>query len=354
MNSAAEQNPAYLLTIGIPTYSRAHLLDLCLASVLPQVQALSGLVECIVTDDASTDHTASILEKYRDQYDCLKLFYNEKNLGIIGNITKTASELANGKYILMIGDDDVLTEGAVARIVNALRTDPEPEILALNVGYLPRSLKPKPEDGLGGVRVHCEKTLRSFATRELTSLSDALEGPPADFTASYSVVIKRESWRRVFPRSCSEPLFSTLKTSYPSGFVVAETVRDKRVTVLGEPSVIIYEMPGNEFSWAKYRGVASTRFVMELIRKFEAAGVPASQMLPYKKYQLQHRNQELGELIWDKNTAGGWRDAFHFAWMLKRYPIRLLRCFVLSLLHKDAPKWLSWIPRMFLSAKQSQ
>ncbi|MCU0711476.1 MAG: glycosyltransferase [Pirellula sp.] len=352
MQEKANLSRNYLLTIGIPTYCRADLLDLCLASVLPQVQELADRVECVVSDNASTDHTAEVLEKYQSQFACLKTFRNDSNIGIIGNITKTASELATGQYVLLIGDDDVLTSGAVSRILYEIQSEAKPDLIALNVGYLPRGLRPKPHESLGGVTVHCEKKLRSSTTRRGISLSEAFEGPPADFTASYSVVIKRSNWLQVFPGACSETPFSSVKTTYPSGFVIAETIHSGMVTVLGEPSVIIYEMPGNEFSWARYRGVTSTRYATELLDKFECGGVSAKRLLPYKHYQLEHRNEELGELLWDKTTAGGWKDAMVFAWHLKQFPIRLAKCFVLSLLHKQAPWWLSWIPRLALRAKK--
>ena len=353
MNEQANPNSKYLLTIGIPTYCRADLLDLCLASVLPQVEEEAAQVECVVSDNASTDHTTQVLEKYKSRFSCLKTFRNESNIGIIGNITKTASELASGEFVFLIGDDDVLTTGAVKRILSELQSEPRPDMIALNVGYLPRELRPKADEAIGGVSVKCNKMLRSTTTRSMVSLNEAFEGPPADLTASYSVVLKRSSWKQVFTISCRETPFSSLKTTYPSGFVIAETCQSCQVSILGEPSVLIYEMPGSEFSWARYRGVTSTRYATELLCKFERGGVSFAKLLPYKHFQLEHRNEELGELLWDKATAGGWKDAVAFAWMLKRFPVRLTKCFVLSLLHDKAPKWLSWIPRVFLKAKKA-
>lgn len=353
MNEQANSTSNYLLTIGIPTYCRADLLDLCLASVLPQVNDAASQVECIVSDNASTDHTNQVLEKYKSRFSCLKTYRNETNIGIIGNITKTASELATGDFVLLIGDDDVLVNGAVERILSELNSQPRPDMIALNVGYLPRTMRPKADEAIRGVLVQCEKLLRSTTTRSLVSLSEAFEGPPADLTASYSVVLQRSSWKQVFPVSCSEPPFSSLKTTYPSGFVIAETCKDCQVTILGDPSVVIYEMPGSEFSWARYRGITSTRYATELLNKFEESGVSAAKLRTYRLFQLEHRNEELGELLWDKTTAGGWKDAMAFGWMLKRFPIRLAKCFVLSLLHEKAPRWLSWIPRVLLRAKQA-
>lgn len=341
-----------VLTVGIPTYCRADLLDVCLASVLPQVEERKDRVECVVSDNASTDHTDDVLKRYKDRFECLKVFRNDSNLGIIANITKTAVELSTGTFVFLIGDDDVLTKGAIRKILKVLESEPAPDLIALNVGYLPRSSRPSPDCALGGVSVNCTKTLRSQRAHNLVPLEDLFDGPPADFTASYSVVMRRAAWTSVFPEACREPPFSSLKTTYPSGYVIAETMIDARVSSIEEPSVIIYEMPGAEFSWARFRGVTSTRFATELVLKFEQAGVPRKRLLPYKRYQLEHRSEELGEMLWDKETAGGWTDALRFAWLLKRFPLGLAKVYLLSLLHPKAPHWLAWIPRLTLKLKK--
>ena len=50
-----------LISIIIPTYNRAHLINDTLNSIIAQTYTNW---ECIVVDDASTDNTASILEGY--------------------------------------------------------------------------------------------------------------------------------------------------------------------------------------------------------------------------------------------------------------------------------------------------
>jgi len=50
-----------LLSICMPTYNRADLLELALRSLIPQVAATNGEVELIVSDNCSSDHTPNVV-----------------------------------------------------------------------------------------------------------------------------------------------------------------------------------------------------------------------------------------------------------------------------------------------------
>ncbi len=91
-----------LLSICIPTFNRAGLLDVCLASILPQVAQYSTEVECVISDNASSDATQETIRKYQERFPLTRCSRNETNIGIIGNITKVASELARGQFVWLI------------------------------------------------------------------------------------------------------------------------------------------------------------------------------------------------------------------------------------------------------------
>jgi len=148
-----------LLSICIPTFNRADLLEVCLATVVPQLLPFAHEVECIVSDNASSDHTTEVIERFSKTFE-IRYFRNHSNIGIIANITRCTSELAEGDYVLLIGDDDALTEGAVSRILEDLRAQDRPDMIALNVGYRPRHQRPAPDAAMGGVPARCDRTLR--------------------------------------------------------------------------------------------------------------------------------------------------------------------------------------------------
>ena len=58
----------YLVSICIPTYNRAPYLKKCLDSLVCQPEFQQGLVEIVVSDNASTDDTEKVAEAYSTAY----------------------------------------------------------------------------------------------------------------------------------------------------------------------------------------------------------------------------------------------------------------------------------------------
>jgi glycosyltransferase involved in cell wall biosynthesis len=112
----------------------------CLESVLCQLKNRKK-VEVIVVDNASSDDTQSIVNRYIKFYDCLKYYRNEKNLGLAGNQIKCI-EYATGDYVTLLGDDDIYLDGQVNRILNVV-SKREYAIIALNYyNFLKNKNKP--------------------------------------------------------------------------------------------------------------------------------------------------------------------------------------------------------------------
>lgn len=109
-----------LLTIGIPTYNRAIYLDRCLDSILTQLDGLQGDIELIVANNASTDHTKEVIDKYAEKLS-LNYFENTVNLGPDSTSSMCFSK-ANGKYVWILGDDEFLIQGGLKLIIETLKS----------------------------------------------------------------------------------------------------------------------------------------------------------------------------------------------------------------------------------------
>lgn len=103
-----------LISICIPAYNNEHFIGSTLESVLHQT---CSNFEIIVTDDHSTDRTISVVKKFGDQR--IRLVENRANLGIAGNWNKALS-LATGKYVKVMGADDLLYPDCLHRQIEAL------------------------------------------------------------------------------------------------------------------------------------------------------------------------------------------------------------------------------------------
>ncbi len=112
-----------LLSICIPTYNRANYLAESLAAIVVQFQNHPELlteVEVIISDNASTDTTALVAQKYRAEYPNITYFCNDKNLGSDENYISAVGH-SNGEYGWLIGDDDYIVGGGIKFVVDYLR-----------------------------------------------------------------------------------------------------------------------------------------------------------------------------------------------------------------------------------------
>jgi len=102
------------------------------SSVLP--------AQCIICDDASTDHSKEVIEKYADQYDWIKPIYLPKNQGV-ANATNAAIEKVETKYILRVDPDDKVSTMRLEKQVGYLRKYSAVDVLGGNCTYFDSATK---------------------------------------------------------------------------------------------------------------------------------------------------------------------------------------------------------------------
>jgi len=110
-----------LLTIAIPTWNRAAYLAQNLAQLRSEMEEIApGTVEIVVSDNCSPDHTGDVVQAELRQGAPIRYVRNPENLGWARNFAQ-AFELASGKYTLLLGDDDLLVDGALKLLLARLR-----------------------------------------------------------------------------------------------------------------------------------------------------------------------------------------------------------------------------------------
>lgn len=123
-----------LLRIVIPTFNRDKKLENQLnffKSEFDQCQTLLDDVEFYVYDNASTDKTREILEKYSNNYKWLNYKINDKNIGLVGNINKLNLESIT-LFTWAIGDDDKLEKGILVEVLQILKKNNDIKWLFIN------------------------------------------------------------------------------------------------------------------------------------------------------------------------------------------------------------------------------
>ena len=118
------------ITIFIPTYKRERTLRETLKSVVMQQTKIPYEV-VVVSNDPVDGFTST--RKIIEEFDSERIYYyvNEENIGQCGNWNRGFS-LARGKYIVMIHDDDLLSEYAIETISNSIIDNKESGIIGVD------------------------------------------------------------------------------------------------------------------------------------------------------------------------------------------------------------------------------
>ncbi len=106
-------------TVCIPSFNAERTISATIDSLLSQTFTDW---ECLVVDDASTDHTEQLVRGLKDLR--ITFIKNDKNLGCPGNFQR-CRELATGKYIYFLANDDLISPLALERVYSALQAAPD-------------------------------------------------------------------------------------------------------------------------------------------------------------------------------------------------------------------------------------
>lgn len=115
-----------LLTIGIPTYNRAKELDYNLSLITKSIidNDLSDKVCILIADNASTDDTQSVIEKYQKKGEVdIASYVHESNKGIEYNTLFVVRE-AKTPYVMTLGDDDYLEPEYIPYCLSKIQEKP--------------------------------------------------------------------------------------------------------------------------------------------------------------------------------------------------------------------------------------
>jgi abequosyltransferase len=147
-----------ILTIAIPTFNRFAYLELCLQQFLPDAELFAnGTVELLVSDNCSTDQTAEAVAGFADRGLNIRSIRNAQNIGSDANIAQCFNE-ASGRYVQILGDDDLYLPGKLKYTVGLLRENEYGVVCLKSYGYERDFNKERPTGENG--------------TRSFTSVSD--------------------------------------------------------------------------------------------------------------------------------------------------------------------------------------
>lgn len=113
--------PAPRVTVGVPAYNAQRYLSLALDSLIAQTYEN---IEILVVDNASTDSTPDIVQRYAERDPRIRYVRNPENIGA-GRNFKRCLELARTEYFRWQSADDLSAPTFVERCVAVLDSEPD-------------------------------------------------------------------------------------------------------------------------------------------------------------------------------------------------------------------------------------
>lgn len=128
-----------LLTIAIPTYNRCDYVRQLVPALCTQVSAYRGLVEVIVSDNASTDDTPAAMAALQAEGYEFRYLRRPVNIGMDGNFSETLA-IVKTRYCWLLGDDDVPVPGTLPSVLDAL-SRVQPDLIYLQSAWFPNAFE---------------------------------------------------------------------------------------------------------------------------------------------------------------------------------------------------------------------
>lgn len=129
-------NPSTLLTIVVPTYNRAHCLELLLGCLATEIAGIEHAVAVIVGDNASTDDTPEVTGRFQSRVPSALVIRHDHNLGPEENFCRCIERITS-PWFWIIGDDDLPRAGAVRHVLDLL-VKHRPDLVYLESEWRPK------------------------------------------------------------------------------------------------------------------------------------------------------------------------------------------------------------------------
>jgi len=288
-----------LLSVCIPTYNRAESLRRSLRWWIPQINESGGMVELVVSDNCSTDHTPQVIKEAL-QYGEFRHNRNSSNIGGGPNMHKLASEFAQGDYVWLVGDDDLPGNGAVTRTLRALQNHPDIDYAYINYRCLHAFLGIDVEvSNQMELEALCPPMTPDFSMRYVTKVKELAGINEHCFTPIYCSIMRRSMAASAFKKGLGLEPFSTLESAAGHAVYIVEHLFDRPGYYVGEPCLIV----SDAISWLEYLPVYALVLVPELHTRFLGAGVDRRVVDDLRRRWLRTAGVAIWFLMTSKNIA---------------------------------------------------
>jgi hypothetical protein len=298
-----------LLTCAITTYNRAAWLSHSLPRLLEATRPWRDLVEVVVCDNASTDETPAVVARFRGEQNFAS-YRNPVNVGMLGNLGATA-RASSGAFVWLIGDDDLLIDGALENVLEGLARHPDVEMAYLNYAYTQFD-DPAALDDVAGLVANATLIADGGANRYVSELREVAGLNENLFTAIYSCVFRRDHALRAYQLDTRGAPFTSLATCVPSSVYALGALAERPAWWVGEPALVV----NMNVSWLRWALLWHLERMPDLFEEAERRGVDPEQLDVYRLKHLAEAERWVRTVYFEAEDAI--RSNFSLARLLER------------------------------------
>jgi glycosyltransferase involved in cell wall biosynthesis len=324
-----EQKNSVLLSIGIPTFNRAELLQSALYSLAPQIKEFQGEVELIVSDNNSQDNTADVV-KWAQQFGPIQYHHNNENIGASKNVILLITKLAKGDFCWILGDDDFVRPDGVKKILKIIKNHPEIDYIYVNIAHFSTDLLKRYPNPVSSADLPYNLRLGNKDSNEyFVEKWDSLINPniSAVFLGAIQVsIIRRSIWCKFSDSlNIGEP-FSSLDSTYPHIKIYAQGLVGKKAYYIGNPQTVVID---GAREWLEYVPKICLVYLHEALDCYEMYGVDSSQIENCRKFLAKNNSGFITKILKGNDIKDVNYD-FAVKYVLKYWRYLSIKCLILN------------------------
>ena len=295
------------ISVCIPTYNRAAHLANCLRSIIVNKSKSKTDFQVCVSDNCSSDGTEDAVRRAQASME-IKYRKNPSHLGMPRNFLN-AVEMADGEFVWLIGDDDLLLPCALEELHDLTGKHPGVDFFYINSFHLTARYVasfPQPFD-----IANLPKAMQPFSSWPHSGEMKFMDliDPRISFDflgGMYLSVFRRRNWIQnagVLDEAAISDLrtFSHLDNTFPHVKIFANAFARSRAYFHAQPLSVC--LTGTR-EWAPmFQLVMSVRLV-EALAEYRRNGLPYWKYLRCKNYALNNFIPDLGSMFVRRDRSG--------------------------------------------------
>jgi glycosyltransferase involved in cell wall biosynthesis len=295
------------VSICIPTFNRCRHLTNCLTSIIANRAKEALSFQVCIADNCSTDDTLQVVRRAQGYID-IKYHRNSHNLGIPRNFLK-AVEMADGEFVWLIGDDDLLMPSAVQEVLDLIERHQDVDFFYVNSFHLTTEYVfsfPQPFD-----TSNLPANMKPFSSRTHSGKMKFINlvSPKISFDflgGMFLAVFRRRNWSEhagVLDAAAirDSRVFSHFDNTFPHVKIFARAFANSNAYFCAKPLSVC--LTGAR-EWAPMYALVHSVRLVEAVEEYRKNGLPYFRYLWCKNYALNNVIPDLVSMMVHRQRSG--------------------------------------------------